>query len=123
MVVSLENISAFYAVVSSRKPNTLFMTMNPTLNDQQNKGCYSADTSSFWIGRRPRRRISKATRVLLLVVDLLFFYRESPTETILFISLKGRPTVLLAQVFSGFDREGIKHNIGISPFLYRNKQI
>ena len=44
-----EKVSAFYAVVSSRKTNTLFMTLSHMLNNQQNNGCYSADFSSFFL--------------------------------------------------------------------------
>ena len=79
----LQNVSAFYAVVSSRKRKTLFSTLNHTLNDQQNNGCYSADISSFFsIRQRPRRMISTATRASF---SLTFFVnRDSPTETTLF---------------------------------------
>ena len=70
----------------------------------------------FSLGLRPRRRISKATRVSCSLI-FSFFYQDLPKETILPISVVARPTVLPAQVFSGFNLEAKQYNIRISFFL------
>ena len=56
-VVIFENVSAFYAVVSSGKTNTLFLTLNHTLNDdEENNGCYSSDFSSYFNPAAPSQK-------------------------------------------------------------------
>ena len=89
---------------------------SPSLNNQRNNGCCSANFFFFFYWVTPSQKDQRATHVSH---SLIFSFFVRPRKLCFFISLIGRPPVVVAQVFSCFDREAKQHkNLPFSLFVF-----
>ena len=91
---------------------------SPSLNNQRNNGChYILPTSLFFNWAKPSVK-DQQRHPCFPLVDLLSFYRDLPTETILFhLPYRKADCTTCSSLFLLRHCETKQHNIRISPFL------